>query len=114
MQPGKLILLAILLITAIPVAVVFFVKSARRFSAVVTVVVAALCGLFSIASAWFGVRAILRGWVSLAKHGSPVTYTVSDEPVSYFAIVLFFIIFSSAMACAAFTLIKHRHHLNAW
>ena len=101
MQPGKLVLLIILLATLGICAIAFLGRNGGRWSVLATVLFAALCGSLSVMSAYFGVIGISRGFVSLTKHASPLTFSMSESPFSFLVLVAFFFLFAFTMLGAA-------------
>jgi hypothetical protein len=113
MQPGKLILLIILLTTLGICAAAFLGRNGGRWSTLATVLIAAIFGSFSVASAYFGVVGISRGVISLAKHGSPLTFSLTESPFSFLALVAFLFLFAFTMFSAAIWVSKGRHRHGA-
>ena len=108
MHPGKLPLLIILLATLGICAAALFGRSGGRWSALAKALSVALLGSLACASAYFGIAAVLRGSVSLAKHGTALTFSAADSPLMYFAVVAGVFLLSLAMLCAAIRVAKGR------
>jgi hypothetical protein len=102
MHPGKFPLLIILLVTLGICGIALLGRNRRRWSFLATLLIAVLLAVFSMASAYFGVVAITRGSIALAKHGGmPLSFTASGSPVLYALLVGSFFLLAFALGWAA-------------